>query len=240
MTAKLGDTAGSLETQSTLNGSNFLTNPWFSWRWLLEYCWVSGLAALVWNGKHVLPLSCALLDMEDLGCCPEHHVDLQPSQPPTGHRPLDLHQQQQNPVAVAASVCQGPAVQRGLILSSFREGGGVVFTLFIDTQAWTGQVIRPRPPSIKLYPQPLLPNSSFVKGVCWIPTVGRSFFLSATGDDMSCRLESCPSNSHLFHVATEHFECGLSWDVLWVSRNFSVKHTLNWKVVQIRECKSFH
>ena len=27
MAAKLGDTAGSLETQRTLNGSNFLTNP---------------------------------------------------------------------------------------------------------------------------------------------------------------------------------------------------------------------
>lgn len=95
MAAKLGDTTGPLETQHTLNGSNFLTSPWFSWRWLLEYCWVSGLAALVWNGKHVLPLSCAPLDMEDLGCCPECHVGLQPSQPLAGHRPLGLHQRQQ-------------------------------------------------------------------------------------------------------------------------------------------------
>ena len=62
-------------------------------------------------------------------------------------------------VVVAASVCQRPTVQRCLILSSFREGGGVVFSLFIDTQAWTGQVTHPRPPSIKLHPQSLLPNS---------------------------------------------------------------------------------
>ena len=58
MAAKLGDTAGSLETQRTLNGSNFLTNPWFSWRWLLECCWVSGLAALVWNGKRARTFLC--------------------------------------------------------------------------------------------------------------------------------------------------------------------------------------
>ena len=38
---------------------------------------------------------CALLDIEDLGCCPEHHVYLQPSQQLAGHRPLGLHQQQQ-------------------------------------------------------------------------------------------------------------------------------------------------
>ena len=145
-----------------------------------------------------------------------------------------------NTVVVAASVYQGPTVQCCLILSSFSEGEGVFFTLFIDTQAWTGQVTRSRPPSIKLHPQPLLPNSSSMKGVCWIPTVGRSFLLSAAGDDISCHLESCPNNSHLFHVATEHLGCGLSWDLLWVSRNFSVKDTLNWKIVQIRECKSLH
>lgn len=45
---------------------------------------------------NVLALSCALLDTEDLGCCPEHHADLQPSQPPAAHRPLGLHQQQKS------------------------------------------------------------------------------------------------------------------------------------------------
>lgn len=210
MAAKLGDTTGPLETQHTLNGSNFLTSPWFSWRWLLEYCWVSGLAALVWNGKHVLPLSCAPLDMEDLGCCPECHVGLQPSQPLAGHRPLGLHQRQQK---YSSSGSQCLPASHCTTLSHFillqRRWGCCLLPLY-RYPGLDRSITHPRPPSIQLHPQPLLPNSSFMKGVCWIPTVSRSFFLSAAGNDISCHLESCPNNSCLFHVATEHFQCGLS------------------------------